>query len=93
MFWTTVGYSAGLASSVYLQRRVRRAVQRVTPVEVREAVGARGSDLVDRARRFGGTVRAAAQEGRTAMRETERELREEHAPKGGWDAPGTLHGQ
>lgn len=93
MFWTTVGYGAGLASSVYLKRRVRRAVRRVTPIEMREAVGARSTDLVDRARRFGGTMRAAAQEGRAAMREAERELREEHAPKGGWNGPGTLHRQ
>lgn len=77
-FWATVGYAAGLATSLYVERRVRRAVRRVTPVEVREAIGARGEEVVERARRVGTTIRVAASEGRAAMRDTERELRAEY---------------
>jgi hypothetical protein len=76
-FWTTVGYASGIASSVYVQRRVRKAVRRVAPPEVREVVGARGSAIVGRARAAGDTVIGAVREGRAAMRETEQELRDE----------------
>lgn len=77
-FWTAVGYSAGLATSLYVQRRVRRAVRRVAPPEVRSTFGAKGGDVVERARRLGATIKIAATEGRAAMRETEAELRAEH---------------
>jgi hypothetical protein len=79
-FWTGVGYSAGIASSIYVQRRVRRAVRRVAPTEIREAVGARGAAVVDRARAVGDTVVGAVREGRAAMRETEEQLREAYPP-------------
>ena len=36
--WTGVGYSMGLASSIYVQRRVRRTVERYTPEQVRHDV-------------------------------------------------------
>ncbi len=77
-FWTTVGYGAGLASSIYVQRRVRKAVRRVAPPEVRDVVGARGSAIVDRARSVGDNVVGAVREGRAAMRATEDELRAEY---------------
>ncbi len=80
--WTAVGYSAGVASSVYLQRRVKRAVQRVAPAEVRGAVGARGADVVERAKRLGSDVRAAAVEGRRAMRDEQQRLEQEFGPGG-----------
>jgi hypothetical protein len=76
--WTAVGYGAGLATSIYVQRRVKRVVRRVAPPEVRDVVGARGSEMVERARQIGVTLRVAAREGRAAMRDTERELRREH---------------
>lgn len=79
-FWTTVGYSAGVASSLYVQKRVRRAVRRVAPPEVREVVGARGAAIADRARSVGDSVVGAVREGRRTMRQTEDELRAEYAP-------------
>jgi hypothetical protein len=79
-FWTTVGYSAGVATSLYVQKRVRRAVRRVAPPEVRDAVGARGAAIVDRARSVGDTVAGAVRDGRSTMRRTEDELRAEYAP-------------
>ncbi len=81
-FWTTVGYGAGLASSVYVQRRVRKAVRRVAPPEVRDVVGARGSAIAERARSAGDNVVGALREGRAAMRATERDLRDEFGHPG-----------
>ena len=76
-FWTVVGYGAGVASTVMVKRRVRRTVNRYAPTEVRNAVTARGSDVVDRAKRVAGEVRAAADEGLRAMRDRRRELDDE----------------
>lgn len=78
-FWTTVGYGAGVATSVYVQKRVRRVVRRVAPTEVREVLGSRGSAVVGRVRTVGDTVVGAVREGRAAMRDTERDLRAEYA--------------
>ncbi len=76
-FWTTVGYGAGLASSLYVQRRVRKAVRRVAPREMRTVAGARGAAIADRARSAGDNVIGAIREGRAAMVATEQELRRE----------------
>jgi hypothetical protein len=78
LFWTSVGYGAGIATSLYVQRRVRRAVVRVVPEDVRRSVGAKGGELSERARDLGTTIRLAAREGRIVMRETEQALRDEH---------------
>jgi hypothetical protein len=67
-FWVGVGYGAGIASTVYVRRRVRRAV------------GPRTIDAAGRARSAARGVRVAVSEGRAAMRETERELRAEYQP-------------
>jgi len=64
IFWLTVGYGAGLGSSWYTARKVRSAARRYTP----EGLGERVSDRVE-------TVKAAAVEGRAAMRRREMELR------------------
>ncbi|MBK5287442.1 MAG: hypothetical protein JJE46_03135 [Acidimicrobiia bacterium] len=64
VFWLTVGYSAGLGSSWYTTRKVRAAARRYTPEGLTERV----SDRVE-------TVKAAAVEGRAAMRRREMELR------------------
>ena len=61
------------------QRRVRRTVNRYAPSEVRNAVSARSSDVVDRAKRVSTEIRAAADEGLKAMRVRRRELDEEFA--------------
>ncbi len=70
VFWLTVGYGAGLGSSWYTARKVRAAARRYTP----EGLGERVGDTVE-------TVRAAAVEGRAAMRRREMQLR------AGLDAP------
>jgi hypothetical protein len=68
-FWVTVGYSAGIASTVYVRRRVRRVI------------GPTGADAVHRARSAARGVKVAVSEGRAAMRETERDLRAEYQPR------------
>ena len=65
-FWFGAGAVAGLWSSVYVQRRVKRAAAHLPERVQREVSGA--------ARRVGRDVRAAATEGRAAMREREVEL-------------------
>ena len=66
--WFATGAAVGLGSSVWVQRRVKRAVARLAPDHV-----SRG--LAGAARRFGGDLRAAAVEGRQAMRDHEAALR------------------
>ena len=78
-FWTVVGYGAGVASTVMVKRRVRRTVNRYAPSEVRSAVSARGTDVVDRAKRVTTEIRAAADEGLRAMRVRRQELDDEFA--------------
>ncbi len=70
VFWLTVGYGAGLGSSWYTARKVRAAARRYTP----EGLGERVGGTVE-------TVKAAAVEGRAAMRRREMQLR------AGLDAP------
>jgi len=60
LFWLMVGFLLGLGSSWVVMRRVRRVAERYVP-----------SEVVDR---WGGTVRAAMHEGKTAMRSREAEL-------------------
>jgi uncharacterized coiled-coil DUF342 family protein len=88
VFWAGTGYLVGLGSSVWVQRRVRRTVDRYTPEQVRQHVGQqvrtqaeqvadRTRDLADRARQTVVDLREAAIEGRDAMRESEASLRAE----------------
>ena len=71
--WMTVGYSAGIASTVYVRRRVRRVIG---PTRV---------DAVHKARHTAAGVaqgvKVAVSEGRAAMRDTERDLRAEYQPR------------
>ena len=66
--WMGVGMVVGAAGAFRAKRKVTEAVERYLPEQVadRAAASARG---------LAGTVKAAATEGRTAMRETEAELR------------------
>ncbi len=64
VFWLTVGYSAGLGSSWYATRKVKLAARRYTPDGLTERMG----ETVE-------TVKAAAVEGRAAMRRREMQLR------------------
>ena len=85
VFWASTGYALGLGSSLYVQRRIRRTVERYTPEEVRRQMADRTRDLADRARRTVVDLREAAIEGRMAMRESESALRAE------FDRPTTRH--
>lgn len=67
-FWFVTGTAAGLGSSLWVQRRVRVAVDRYVP----EKVQARAAEA---ARRVGPTLRDAVVEGRDAMRLREAEMR------------------
>jgi hypothetical protein len=62
LFWLIVGFLLGLGSSWAVMRRLRRVAHRYVPAEVAD--------------RWGGTVRAAVYEGRSAMRTREAELKE-----------------
>ena len=69
LFWLLVGFLLGLGSSWVIVRRLRRVAKRYAPTEV-----------VDR---WTGTVRAAVDEGRDAMRTREAELKGSLVREGG----------
>ena len=68
LFWLTVGTLLGLGSSFWAQRRLRRAVRRIAPEHVRRQLSWWARNLL-------ADLRAAAAEGRAAMREREAALR------------------
>ncbi|CAN5600897.1 hypothetical protein BH20ACT2_BH20ACT2_21840 [soil metagenome] len=68
LFWLVIGAGFGFGVSFWLMRFVRGSVARYTPERV-------SSDLSGALRAFGADLRAAAAEGREAMREREAELR------------------
>jgi hypothetical protein len=65
MFWMAVGATATVVGGRWTKRKARAVVQQVTPGEL--------------GRRLGDRARAAADEGRVAMAETEARLRAELA--------------
>ena len=69
-FWLSLGLTIGYATSIWLMRTVRRTVERLTPDRMTQ-------DVVAGARSFAAELRAAVEEGRTAMRQREAELRAE----------------
>jgi hypothetical protein len=68
IFWMGTGVAVGAGSAFWAKRKVEQTVEQYLPEQVatRAASSARG---------LAGTVRAAANEGREAMRATEAELR------------------
>ena len=79
-----VGYGLGLATSVYVRKRLRRAADRVAPERLRAEAAARGSDLaaqaratVERAKERVSDLRDAAAEGMDTMRQANSELQAE----------------
>jgi len=72
LFWLVVGAGFGFGVSFWLMRFVRSTVERYSPERV-------SGDLADAIRSFGKDLRAAVAEGREAMQERERELREQLA--------------
>ncbi len=81
IIWTGVGYSLGLGSSIYVQRRVRRTVERFAPAQVRSDVADRGRAMAQRSRDLALDLRDAAREGLTVMRQVERDLIDEFSPR------------
>ncbi len=69
LFWVAVGLGMGLGASFWLTRLVRQTAARYSPERL-------GEDLAGALRGLGADLKAAASEGRAAMRERELELRE-----------------
>ncbi len=67
-FWMSTGMAVGAGSAFWAKRKVEATVERYLPEQVAERAATSAKDL-------GRTVRAAAAEGRSAMRATEAELR------------------
>jgi hypothetical protein len=68
VFWMGTGMAVGAAGAFRAKRKVEETVERYLPEQVVARVGTSSRDI-------GRTVRAAAVEGREAMRATEAELR------------------
>jgi hypothetical protein len=69
--WLTVGTGFGFGLAVWLRRALRARIERYRPAQV-------SAGLTKKLRRLGDDVRAAALEGRSAMRDREAELRRSH---------------
>ena len=78
-FWAATGFTLGVGSSVYLQKRLRRAVERYTPEQVRQDVTGAGKRVAARTRDLISDLREAAQQGGETMRQEEQDLRSEFA--------------
>lgn len=74
LFWLTIGLSIGFGTSYWTVRYVRRTIERYTPERLADDAGRM-------ARSVAADLRAAAREGRVAMREREAELRAGLDPK------------
>lgn len=78
--WAGVGYTLGISTSVYVQKRVRRTVERYTPEQIRHDLALRGKAMAERAQDVVIDLRDAVQEGKATMRDEERDLRDRFAP-------------
>jgi hypothetical protein len=72
LFWLSVGVGFGFGLSFWFTRYLRDAIERYTPERL-------SSELAAALRGLGEDLRAAAAEGREAMREREGEIRAELA--------------
>jgi len=70
LFWLTVGLTLGSGGSFWVMRKLRRAMERLTPERLTQ-------DVLTGARSVGVDLRAALDEGKAGMREREAELRAE----------------
>lgn len=68
IFWMSTGMAVGAGSAFWAKHKVEATVERYLPEQVADRAATSAKDL-------GRTVRAAAAEGREAMRATEAELR------------------
>jgi len=81
VFWSGVGYAAGISTSIYVQKRVRRTVEKYAPEQMRDDVADKSRLAAGKARDFVVDLREAAAEGLDTMRRHEQELRAEFAPE------------
>lgn len=79
VFWTGVGYSLGVGTGWYVQRRVKQTVDRYAPEQVRADVADKSRQVVGRARDAVVDLREAATEGLAAMRTEHDDLLAEFA--------------
>jgi hypothetical protein len=70
LFWLVMGAAFGFGLSFWLTRFLRETVERYSPERV-------SGNVAGALKAYGADVRAAANEGRMAMRETEEQLRAE----------------
>jgi hypothetical protein len=78
-FWTGVGYTLGVGTGWYVQRRVKQTVGRYAPEQVRTDVADRSRQAANRARDAVVDLRSAASEGLAAMRAEKADLLAEFA--------------
>jgi acyl-CoA reductase-like NAD-dependent aldehyde dehydrogenase len=85
-FYTAVGYTLGVSTGWYIQRRVKRTVEKVAPDQVAAEVRDRGRQVADasvqaatRARDLAVNFREATQEGVAMMRREHADLLAEFA--------------
>ena len=78
-FWTGVGYTLGVGTGWYVQRRVKTTVNRYAPEQVRADVADRGRQVVSKARDTVVDLRSAANEGIAAMKAERADLLAEFA--------------
>ncbi|MEM9466266.1 MAG: hypothetical protein AAGA90_12900 [Actinomycetota bacterium] len=78
-FWTGVGYTLGIGTGWYVQRRVKHTVDRYAPEQVRADVADKSRQAVSRARDTVHDLRSAANEGIAAMRAEKADLLAEFA--------------
>lgn len=74
IIWMGTGMAVGAGSAFWAKRKVTDTVERYLPEQVAERAATQARDL-------GRTVREAATEGRSAMRERETELRAQVAAR------------
>lgn len=78
-FWAATGYTLGLGTSWYVQKRVRRTVDRYAPEQVRADVADRSRQVAAKAKNAVVDIRDAANEGLGAMRAEKADLLAEFA--------------
>ena len=74
LLWLVIGAGFGFGVSFWLMRFVKETMNRYSPERM-------SADLAGALRSLGADIRAAAAEGREAMKEREQQLREELAPR------------
>jgi len=74
LFWLVIGAGFGFGVSFWLMRFVKETMSRYSPERM-------SADLAGALKSLGADIRAAAAEGREAMKEREQQLREELAPR------------